>query len=147
MSRRVDILLVDDNPDDRELAQIALARVKRDVTVEFARDGVEALDYLLQRGAPPGATAPERPRLVLLDLKLPKLDGIEVLVGLRADPATRTLPVVMLTSSRMEADIRRCYEAGANGYVVKPARFERFVQAMDEIIAFWLLLNEPPNRS
>jgi two-component system, response regulator len=147
MSAAVDILLVDDNPDDRELAQIALSRVKRDVTVAFARDGVEALDYLLRRGASADGMAAERPRLVLLDLKLPKLDGIEVLVGLRADPATRTLPVVMLTSSRMEDDIRRCYEAGANGYVVKPARFERFVQAMDEIIAFWLFLNEPPDRS
>ena len=111
--------------------------------VQVVRDGVEALDYLHRRAAfasrPPG-----NPALILLDLKMPKLDGISVLRHLRSDPDLKTVPVVILTSSRESQDLRTCYELGVNAYVVKPVKFDDFIQAVKEIGAFWGRLNEPP---
>ena len=140
---RVDILLVEDNPDDIELAQLALRRLDRPVTVEVARDGLEALDYLLCRGAHAGRSPHASPRLVLLDLKLPKCDGLEMLSRMRAEPATRLVPVVMLTSSGLPNDVRESYARGANSFVVKPASFERFTRVMQQVVSYWLTVNQP----
>lgn len=134
MSQRV-ILLVEDNPDDEELTLRALAKSNILNPVHVARDGVEALDFL--RAANP------LPQVVLLDLKLPKLDGLEVLRAVRADPRTRRLPVVILTSSREEQDIASSYDLGANSYIRKPVDFTQFVEAVRQLGLYWLVLNEP----
>jgi two-component system, response regulator len=135
------ILLVEDNPDDQELTLRALARNRITNRVVIANDGVEALRYLFGDGDPP---ADRLPVLVLLDLKLPKVDGLEVLTRIRADPRTRLLPVVMLTSSREERDVLASYGSGANSYVRKPVDFTEFTQAVRQLGLYWLLLNEPP---
>nr|BFE63359.1 response regulator [Dactylosporangium thailandense] len=128
------VLLVEDNPDDLELALLALDRGSFTTAVDVARDGAEALDYLLTR-------RPEPPQVVLLDIKLPLVDGIDVLRQIKADPHTRHIPVVMLTSSAQDRDLRACYELGANSYIVKPVDMERFMAAMNNIGAYWLGLN------
>ena len=140
------ILLVEDNADDAELAVRAFERtpVKNDIVL--ARDGGEALDYLFATGryAEPPATPPD---VVLLDLKLPRVDGIEVLRRLRENQRTRHLPVVVMTSSGEATDVSRCYELGANSYVRKPVDFSEFVQTIHQVGAYWLLLNQPaPSR-
>jgi CheY-like chemotaxis protein len=140
----VEILLVEDNPHDVELTLDALARHHLAGRVHVARDGVEALALLCGSGAPgPGHPAP-RPRVILLDLKLPRLDGLEVLRRLKSDPRTRAIPVVVLTSSDEDQDILESYRLGANSYVVKPVDFERFTEAMRQIGLYWLLVNQPP---
>jgi two-component system response regulator len=138
------ILLVEDNPDDELLTLRALR--KNDVTGEVvvARDGVEALDYLFGTGAHAGRDTSVMPQLILLDLKLPKIDGIEVLRRLRADERTRLLPVVILTSSREQQDMLEGYGLGANSYVRKPVNFEQFVRAVEQLKLYWLILNEAP---
>jgi CheY-like chemotaxis protein len=137
------ILLVEDNPHDLELTLIALSRSQLANEVVIARDGAEALDYLLRRGM--FASRPAgNPSVVLLDLKLPKVDGLEVLREIRANPALRSLPVVMLTSSKEEQDLLRSYELGVNAYVVKPVDFTEFVRAIADLGIFWAVLNEPP---
>ncbi len=138
------ILLVEDNPDDVALTQRALR--KNDIANQLiiARDGAAALDYLHGTGAYAGRDPRELPALVLLDLKLPKLDGMEVLRELRAHEPTRLLPVVVLTSSTEETDLRRCYLLGCNAYVRKPVDFNQFAEAVRELGLFWLVLNEPP---
>ena len=140
----VDVLLVEDNPADEELTLRALRSIKLANRVLVARDGAEALDYLFGRGIHAGRETGHRPKVVLLDLKLPKLGGIEVLEKIRGDERTRTMPVVVLTSSREEPDIRRCYDLGVNSYLVKPVEFEAFVKAVAEVGLYWLLLNQPP---
>jgi two-component system response regulator len=135
------VLLVEDNPDDRELALRAFERHELDADLEVMDDGQAALDYLLSPG--PGGELRPLPRLVLLDLKLPKVDGLEVLRRLRADPRTRLLPVVMLTSSAEEQDLVRSYSLGANSYVRKPVSFTEFVEAARELGLYWLVLNRP----
>jgi two-component system response regulator len=137
------ILLVEDNPDDEALTIRAFARAGIANALEVVRDGAEALDYLFREGVHAGRP-PEPPILVLLDLKLPKIDGLEVLRRLRADPRTKLLRVVILTSSREQRDLVEGYSAGAASYIVKPVDFERFIEAARQVGLYWLLLNEPP---
>lgn len=137
------ILLVEDNPNDLELTLIALEKSQLANEVIVVRDGAEALDYLFSRGQYEGRPA-GNPAVVLLDLKLPKVDGIEVLRDVRASESLRSVPVVMLTSSREEQDLMRSYELGVNAYVVKPVEFKEFVHAISELGMFWAVLNEPP---
>jgi CheY-like chemotaxis protein len=137
------ILLVEDNPHDLELTLIALSKSQLANEVVIARDGVEALDYLKRRNAFSDRPA-GNPSVVLLDLKLPKVDGLEVLKEIRSDQLLRSLPVVMLTSSKEEQDLLRSYELGVNAYVVKPVDFSEFVRAIADLGIFWAVLNEPP---
>ena len=138
------ILLVEDNPDDEALTLRALKRANVRNHVVVARDGVEALDYLFGTGTHAGRDARDTPQVVLLDLKLPRLDGLEVLRRLRADPRTKLLPVVILTSSTEDQDRIAGYELGANSYVRKPVDFSQFVEAVRQLGLYWLLLNQPP---
>ncbi len=131
----VEILLVDDDPDDVTLAMRALARQNLANRVHVVSDGAEAITYLRDSA---------RPRLVLLDLKLPKVTGLEVLAQIRNDPRLKTLPVVILTSSREEPDVARAYALGANSYIVKPVDFEQFLRAVSEVGMYWLLINQSP---
>ncbi|HZI23309.1 MAG TPA: response regulator [Gemmatimonadales bacterium] len=136
------ILLVEDNPDDEALTRRALAKNNIQNEIVVARDGAEALDCLFGTGAHAGQ--PMAPEIVLLDLKLPKVDGLEVLRRIRAEPRTRLLPVVILTSSREERDIVNGYGLGANSYIRKPVDFGQFVEAVRQLGLYWLVLNEPP---
>ncbi|HKY51930.1 MAG TPA: response regulator [Candidatus Limnocylindria bacterium] len=137
------ILLVEDNPDDEALTLRAFAKNNIGNRIVVVRDGAEALDWLFRRGAHAGRNGAD-PQIVLLDLKLPKVDGLEVLRQLRDDPRTKLLPVVILTSSKEESDLLRGYELRANSYIRKPVDFERFVESVREIGMYWLVLNEPP---
>ena len=136
------ILLADDDPRDQELTVMALSEYRLANEIEVVNDGVEALDYLLRRGKFADVPA-GNPALLLLDLKMPKVDGLEVLREIRQVPELRLLPVVMLTSSNQEADIAECYNLGASAYVVKPVDFHDFVEAVRKTGMFWALLNEP----
>jgi CheY-like chemotaxis protein len=137
------ILLVEDNPHDLELTLIALAKSQLANEVVVVRDGAEALDYLHRRGQYQSRTA-GNPAVVLLDLKLPKVDGLEVLKVIRETEALKSMPVVMLTSSKEEQDLLRSYALGVNAYVVKPVDFNEFVRAIADLGIFWAVLNEPP---
>ena len=137
------ILLVEDNARDLELTLAALQDYNLANAVDVVRDGVEALDYLYRRGQF-AARPPGHPVVVLLDIKMPRLNGPEVLRHIKADPHFKTLPVVMFTSSREEPDLLKCYELGANAYVVKPVDFPQFTAAVKQVGAFWALLNELP---
>jgi two-component system response regulator len=141
------ILLVEDNPDDELLALRALKKNGVLSEVVVARDGVEALDYLFATGEYAGRDLSVMPQLILLDLKLPKIDGLEVLRRLRADERTRLLPVVILTSSKEMQDLLDGYGLGANSYVRKPVNFEQFVRAVEQLKLYWLSLNEAPPRA
>jgi two-component system, response regulator len=136
------ILLVEDNADDEALTRRALAKNNIQNEVLVARDGAEALDCLFGTGTHAGR--PVAPEVVLLDLKLPKVDGLEVLRRIRADDRTRRLPVVILTSSREERDVVSGYDLGANSYIRKPVDFGQFVEAVRQLGLYWLVLNEPP---
>ncbi len=138
------ILLVEDNPDDEELTLRALRQNNIVNKVNVVRDGVEALDYLFCQGAHKTRDPLQKPAIVMLDLKLPKLDGLEVLRRLRADKRTRLIPVVILTSSKEEQDLIQGYSLGANSYIRKPVDFKQFVNAVGQIGLYWLVLNEPP---
>ena len=137
------ILLVEDNPDDEALTLHALEANKIGNRVVVLRDGAEALDYLLARGPHERRAEQEAPTLVLLDLKLPKVDGLEVLRQLRANESTAFIPVVVLTSSREQEDRLKAYSLGANSYVRKPVDFDEFIKATQQLGMYWLLLNEP----
>lgn len=143
MNREAEILLVEDNPNDVELTLHAFRKNNLSNPIRVARDGAEALEYLfgLDGG---GKVTHILPRVVLLDLKLPKVDGLEVLRRIKSDPRTRTLPVVVLTSSKEEQDIVESYRLGVNSYIVKPVDFEQFTDAVRNLGLYWLLLNEPP---
>jgi two-component system response regulator len=141
------ILLVEDNQDDEELTLRALKKAQIDSEVVVARDGSEALDYLLGAGEGAAGKLEAMPALVLLDLKLPKLNGIDVLKRLRADARTRLLPVVVLTSSSEEEDILRSYESGANSYVRKPVEFTAFMNAVSQLGVYWTQSNQSPTSS
>jgi two-component system response regulator len=140
------ILLVEDNPDDAALTVRALKKNKIGIELVVAQDGVEALDYLFGQGSFAGRDTREMPQVILLDLKLPKLDGLGVLRRLRNDGRTKLLPVVILTSSNEEEDRLKGYGLGANSYVRKPVDFEAFVAAAAQLGLYWLVLNEPPPR-
>jgi CheY-like chemotaxis protein len=139
------ILLVEDNPKDIELTLAALAKCQLANEIVVTRDGAEALDYVYRRG-PKEKRPPGDPAVILLDLKLPKVDGLEVLERIKRDPEHRRIPVVMLTSSREESDLVRSYELGVNAFVVKPVDFNAFFEAIQDLGMFWAVLNEPPPR-
>ena len=139
------ILLVEDNPRDLELTLAALAKCQLANDIVITRDGAEALDYLYARGAHE-QRVPGDPAVVLLDLKLPKVDGLEVLEKVKRDPAKKQIPVVMLTSSREESDLVTSYANGVNAFVVKPVDFNVFFKAIQDLGMFWAVLNEPPPR-
>lgn len=143
MSKKT-ILLVEDNPDDELLTRMALQENNLLNEIVVAHDGVEALDYLFGRGRHAGRDLNDKPQVVLLDLKLPKLDGLDVLRAIRADDRTKFLPVVILTSSNEEQDLLAGYSFGANSYVRKPVDFQQFTDAVKQLGLYWLLLNEPP---
>lgn len=143
MENRI-ILLVEDNPDDEELALRALKKYNLTNEIVVARDGAEALDYLFGKGAYSGRDPADTPAVVLLDLKLPKVDGLEVLKEIRTDKRTKLVPVVVFTSSMEEQDLVRSYELGCNSFVRKPLDFTQFAEAVRELGLYWLLLNELP---
>lgn len=137
------ILLVEDDPKDIELTLAALDEYNLANEIVVARDGAEALDYLFRRGTFKQRSA-GNPVVIMLDLKMPKLDGVQVLRQLTSDPQLRLIPVVVLTSSRESRDLEECYKLGVNAYVVKPVRFTEFIEAVKQIGVFWVLINEPP---
>ena len=143
-SKSVEILLVEDNPDDVELTLHALRQEKLANNVEVARDGEEALDYIYCRGKFADREFNHQPRVILLDLKLPKVDGLEVLRKLKADPRTQAIPVVVLTSSREEKDMVASYKLGVNAYIQKPVDFDQFRTTVKTLGLFWLVVNQPP---
>jgi two-component system response regulator len=140
----LEILLVEDNPNDVELAMHALQKHNLANHIRVVRDGAEALDFLFGRGEFAGRDVNVTPRLVLLDLKLPKVEGLDVLRQIKADARTRKTPVVILTSSREERDVVESYNLGVNSYILKPVDFQQFTEAVRTIGLYWLLLNEPP---
>lgn len=145
--RAKSILLVEDNPDDEELTLRALRRANIANEIDVARDGEEALDYLFSQGCHAERDPERMPAVILLDLKLPKLNGIEVLRRLRADARTRLIPVVILTSSSEDEDMIGSYESGANSYVRKPVDFSAFAEAVTQLGVFWMLHNQSPPRA
>lgn len=140
----IEILLVEDNPDDLEMALRALRKAHLANHIQVARDGAEAVEFIFGTGAHEGRKVENGPKVILLDLKLPKIDGIEVLRRVKSDPRTKVIPVVVLTSSKEQPDVLECYKLGANSYIVKPVNFERFASAVAELGMYWLLLNHPP---
>jgi CheY-like chemotaxis protein len=140
----VEILLVEDNPEDLELAQRALRKAKVTNRIQVARDGAEALEFIFCEGAYATRKIEDSPKVIMLDLKLPKVDGLEVLQRIKSDPRTRTIPVVVLTSSKEQNDVVESYELGVNSYIVKPVNFESFVAAVQQLGMYWLLLNQSP---
>ena len=144
MSKERLILLVEDNDDDVQLTLRALRLHRIANTVHVVRDGAEALDFLFCRGVYADRPPEELPQLVLLDLKLPKVPGLDVLKQLREDPRTRRLPVVILTSSNVESDLATSYDLGANSYIRKPVDFTQFMEAVNQLGLYWLVLNEAP---
>jgi two-component system response regulator len=144
MNPTIEILLVEDNPNDVKLTLNAFAQHKLSNRVHVVRDGEEALNYVFCREQYAGRDISAVPKLILLDLKLPKVDGLEVLQQIKADPRTQAIPVVILTSSQQEADIVDGYKLGVNSYIVKPVDFNQFIEAARTLSVYWLLLNQPP---
>jgi CheY-like chemotaxis protein len=140
----VEILLVEDNPRDLELTLHSLEKANLANHIQIARDGAEALEFIFAEGAHAGRRIQDTPKMILLDLKLPKVDGLEVLQRIKSDARTRAIPVVVLTSSREQRDVVESYDLGVNSYIVKPVDFEGFAAAVKEIGMYWLLLNQPP---
>lgn len=140
----VDILLIEDNPNDVELTMRALKKNNIVNNVHVIMDGAEALEYFFADGKYRGRDTNLRPKLVILDLKLPKVDGLEILRKVKSDESTKTIPVVVLTTSKEENDIVSSYKLGANSFIVKPVDFEKFITTVKELGMYWLLINEPP---
>lgn len=145
--RDVEILLVEDSPEDAELTTRVLKEQNLANRLVWLKNGALALDFLFCRGAYADRNAIDTPRLVLLDLSLPKVSGLEVLQQLKADPRTRKIPVVVLSSSTQDKDILRTYDLGVNSYVSKPVHFEEFAQVVTQLGLYWMVVNEPPNES
>lgn len=142
----LDILLVEDDPNDAELTLMAFRKYKVSTSIYWVKNGEEAINFLLHPNHPDGRTNPV-PRVIMLDIKLPLVNGIEVLKELKSHEETRKIPVVMITSSRMDSDIEKCYDLGANSYVVKPVDLDHFMEAIRHLGAYWLLVNERPKMS
>lgn len=140
----VEILIVEDNPNDAEMAMRALKKNNLANNILIVGDGEEALDFIFARGSYKEREIKARPKVILLDLKLPKIDGLEVLKEIKGNDATKIIPVIVLTSSREESDIISSYKLGVNSYIVKPVDFDKFVEAVRELGLYWLLLNELP---
>lgn len=143
-TNEVEILLVEDNPNDAELAMRALKKHNLANSIIWVKDGAEALDFILARGAYKDRDINNIPKVILLDLRLPKVDGLEVLRAVKSDERTKLIPVVVLTSSREDRDIVESYKLGVNSYITKPVDFEAFVNTVKELGMYWLLLNKPP---
>jgi CheY-like chemotaxis protein len=143
-SHIVEVLLVEDSLEDLELTQRALRNANLGNHIRVARDGAEALDFIFCEGEHAARKIEDTPKLILLDLKLPKVDGLEVLQRIKGDRRTKHIPVVVLTSSKEQSDLIQSYELGVNSYIVKPVNFESFVSAVQEMGMYWLLLNQPP---
>jgi two-component system response regulator len=140
----IELLLVEDNPQDLELSLRALRKAKLSNRIHVARDGAEALDYVFCEGPHVGRSITDAPKVILLDLKLPKIDGLEVLKRIKSDPRTKVIPIVVLTSSKEQKDVVESYQLGVNSYIVKPVNFERFAEAVSDLGLYWLLHNQPP---
>jgi CheY-like chemotaxis protein len=140
----VEIVLIEDSPDDIELTMRALRRAGLSNEIVVARDGQEAIDFIFGEGAYTGRGISDKPKVILLDLKLPKIAGIEVLRRIKNDDRTRAIPIVVLTSSMDLQDVVGCYELGVNSYIVKPVNFERFSAAVQKLGMYWLLIDQPP---
>ena len=140
----IEILLVEDNPQDLKLTQRALKKANLANHIQVARDGEEALQFIFCEGPYAGRKIQNGPKVILLDLKLPKVDGKEVLARIKSDPRTKMIPVVVLTSSKEQSDLVESYKLGVNSYIVKPVNFEGFAAAVQELGMYWLLLNQPP---
>lgn len=145
-TEKVDIVLVEDNLDDAELSIRALNKNRIANSLIHLKDGEEALDYIFCKGIYENRNIRDIPKVILLDIKMPKIDGIEVLKRIKADPGTKLIPVVLLTSSKEEKDILESYQLGANSYIVKPVNFDSFVKAVSDLGLYWLLLNQLPNK-
>jgi len=143
-NQAVEILLVEDNPDDAALALRALRTANLTNQIQVVRDGAEALDFIFCEGVHSQRNAEDAPKVILLDLKLPKVDGLDVLRRLKSDPRTKSIPTVILTSSKEQTDVVESYNLGVNSYIVKPVNFETFVTAVQRLGMYWLLLNQPP---
>lgn len=141
---QIEILLIEDNPADLKMTLHALRSGKVANRIEIARDGAEALEIIFCEGAFAGRDINDGPKVILLDLKLPKVDGLEVLARVKGDPRTRNIPVVVMSSSKEQSDLGRSYALGVNSYIVKPVVFEAFTKAVQELGLYWLLLNQPP---
>jgi len=142
-NNQTEILLVEDNPDDLDMTLYVLGKTMGAKHVHIARDGQEALDFLFRRGPYATRTAETDPKVIFLDLKLPKVDGLEVLRAVKSDPRTKHIPVVMLTSSQEQNDVVASYHLGVNSYIVKPVDFEKFAEVVGKLGLYWLLLNQP----
>lgn len=142
----VEILLVEDNPYEAELAIRSLKKYNFTNHLHHIDDGAEALDFIFERGMYESHGSRPKPKLILLDIKLPKISGIEILSQLKANESTKTIPVVILTSSKENQDIKACYDLGANSYIVKPVDFDSFSKAVSDLGMYWMLLNNPPEK-
>lgn len=140
----VEILIVEDSPQDLELIMRALRKANVTNRTHVARDGVEALEFIFCEGTHAGRAIDDIPKVILLDLKLPRVDGLEVLKRIKSDPRTRSIPVAVLTSSKEQRDVVESYKFGVNSYIVKPVNFDGFMAAVQELGMYWLLLNQPP---
>ncbi len=140
----VEILIVEDNPNDAEMALRALKKNKLANNVLIVEDGEEALDFIFARGKYSGRGKNNRPKIILLDLKLPKVDGFEVLKEIKGNEQTKIIPVIVMTSSKEETDMMKSYQLGVNSYIVKPVDFDKFVDAVHDLGLYWLLLNQQP---
>jgi two-component system response regulator len=139
----IEIILIEDSPFDAEMTIRALKTNKISNHIVHLKDGAEALDFIFATGAYTGRDTNLKPRVILLDLKMPKVNGIEVLRKIKSEPSTKSIPVVVLTSSKEDPDVKTCYELGVNSYIVKPVGFENFTKCISELGFYWLLLNEP----
>ncbi|OGS69587.1 MAG: two-component system response regulator [Flavobacteria bacterium RIFCSPLOWO2_12_FULL_35_11] len=144
MNHEIEILLIEDNMNDAELTIRALKKNNLANKLVHLKDGAEAIDFIFAEGNYSGRKVENVPKVILLDLKMPKVNGIEVLKKIKADERTKKIPVVILTSSKEDPDIQECYRLGVNSYVVKPVRFEQFVKSVSELGLYWMILNQPP---